>query len=327
MSSSRLSLAVESGQLELPSEGLIAVFSPSSVVDLSVLPRERVQIITGSKPEYDAFRQAGYEVSVKASEAYAAAIVCLPRAKIEARSLIAQAVAASDLVLVDGQKTDGVASIMKDCRKRASVEGAISKAHGKLFWFSCGDFTDWNVAAHSEIDGGFITSPGVFSADGVDPASAALVAALPAKLGRQVADLGAGWGYLSQSILKRTDVETLYLVEANHAALECARVNVTDDRADFHWADATTWEPRAKMNAVVMNPPFHTGRAADPSLGRAFILAAARMLAPNGQLWMVANRHLPYEAALNELFAKVTEVTGDNRFKIFCAERPTRTGR
>jgi 16S rRNA (guanine1207-N2)-methyltransferase len=76
-----------------------------------------------------------------------------------------------------------------------------------------------------------------------------------------------------------------------------------------------------------MNPPFPTGRAADPDLGRAVIAVAARMLAPTGQLWMVANRHLPYEATLEAHFAKVEEVTGDNRFKILRAERPARVRR
>lgn len=327
MSSSRLSLAVESGQLVLPSEGRIAVFAPTAATNLSALPRERVQVITGLKPDYDAFANAGYEVAVRADGEFAAAVVCLTRAKAEARALVAQASELADLVIVDGQKTDGAESMLKDCKRRIDLLGSFSKAHGKLFWFEGGDFSDWVPAGETVVADGFVTRPGVFSADGVDPASAALVAALPEKLGRNVADLGAGWGYLSKNILTREEVETLYLVEANTVALECAKENIEDTRAEFHWADATTWEPRAKMNTVVMNPPFHNGRAADPALGRAFIAAAARMLAPSGQLWMVANRHLPYEAALEGLFAKVEEVTGDNRFKILRAERPARTGR
>jgi 16S rRNA (guanine1207-N2)-methyltransferase len=73
-----------------------------------------------------------------------------------------------------------------------------------------------------------------------------------------------------------------------------------------------------------MTPPFHTTRSADPALGQGFIAAAARNLTRNGDLWMVANRHLPYEATLNDVFAQVQEVTGDNRFKVFHASRPRR---
>ena len=120
-------------------------------------------------------------------------------------------------------------------------------------------------------------------------------------------------------MLRHPGVEVLHLVEADHAALDCARRNVTDPRARFHWADATTFRLPEPVNGVVMNPPFHEGRAADPHLGARFIRAAAGLLTGAGRLWMVANRHLPYEAALSELFADVQEIGGDNRFKVITA--------
>ncbi len=327
MSHPRLSLAIQNGQLVLPPEGRIALYAPPIDADLSALPRDRCVIIHTLKPAYDAFECAGYDCITQADGAFAASIVYLTRAKALARGLISQAAVSGGLVIVDGQKTDGAESALNDCKKRSSILGSVSKAHGKLFWFEGGEFSDWALSGPAPVEGGFVTAPGVFSADGIDPASKALAAALPPKLGKQVADLGAGWGYLSRSILERADVENLYLVEADETALECAKMNVQDPRADFHWADATTWVPRAKMNTVVMNPPFHTGRAAEPALGQAFIAAAAGMLAPTGHLWLVANRHLPYETTLEGLFAKVEEVSGDNRFKILRAERPSRPRR
>jgi 16S rRNA (guanine1207-N2)-methyltransferase len=167
----------------------------------------------------------------------------------------------------------------------------------------------------------------VFSADGVDLASALLADALPEKLSGQVADLGAGWGYLAAHVLTRPKVEAVHLIEAGHMALECARRNVTDDRAVFHWEDATRWESAHRMDTVVMNPPFHSGRAAEPAMGQAFVAAAARILSANGALWMVANRHLPYETELKIRFSDVEEIGGDARFKLFCARRPVRRRR
>lgn len=326
MSNPRLSMALEAADLVLPETGTVAVLHPTRDSDISDLPRDRALIVQPFKPDHDAYAQAGYATAVSAPNDVAANIIYVPRSKQLARGLIAQASATGGLVIVDGQKTDGIESIYKDCRKRADILGTLSKAHGKLFWFQGGDFADWTLSEAIETDG-FTTRPGVFSADGIDPASKALAASLPDTLGKYVADLGAGWGYLSREILKRQDIETLYMVEADHTAVICARENVTDPRANIHWADATTWEPRAKMNSVVMNPPFHTGRKADPDLGRAFIQAAAAMISPNGQLLMVANRHLPYETTLQALFAKVEEIAGDNRFKILRAERPARAKR
>ena len=322
---SRLTLAVEAGDLALPEAGRIAVFAPHGETDLSALPKERVQVITGFKPDFDAFAAQGFDCAVRGQGPYAAALVIVPRAKAQARTLLAKAEAMSEgLVIVDGAKTDGVDSILKAVRGRVPVWGPVNKAHGKLFWFKAGaQFADWAVADMQEIESGFVTAPGVFSADGIDPASKLLGDYLPEKLGAVVADLGAGWGYLSTRILARDSVETLHLVEAEHAALECAKRNVTDPRAAFHWADATAWRAPEPVDSVVMNPPFHTGRAADPDLGRAFVAQAAAMLKPKGQLWMVANRHLPYETALSERFGEVSEVTGDNRFKL-CGPRGPR---
>lgn len=326
--SQRLSLALEPGGQVLPESGAIAVFNPTAAQDLSALPKDRVLIIQPFRPDYDHFAAQGYACHAALPEGTraAAAVVFIPRAKPLARALAAEAAAVTDgVVLIDGAKTDGIDSILKELKKRAAPSAPISKAHGKIFWIEGADLTDWR-AQSSQVDG-FTTAPGVFSADGIDPASRILAENLPPKLGRRVADFGAGWGYLSAGILKREGVEVLHLVEANHTALDCAKANVRDARAQFHWADARSWKAGEPLDTVVMNPPFHTTRKAEPSLGQAFIEAAARGLTGSGHLWLVANRHLPYEDALQARFAAVEEAAGDNRFKVLHASRPRKTRR
>ncbi|MFN3147657.1 MAG: methyltransferase [Paracoccaceae bacterium] len=329
MSSDRLDLAVQAGALGDPLPPRIAVFRPRSGRDLSVLGTDRVHVVQGFRPDHDAFAGLGYAVSPSPEGPCDAAVVCVPRAKDEARALVAQAVALTGggPVLVDGQKDDGIASLLKDCGKRVPIDGTLSKAHGKAFWFRGGDFDDWRPGAPDVLPGGFRTVPGVFSADAPDPGSLLLAEALPASLPRNVVDLGAGWGYLARAILDRRGVEKLHLVEAEHAALDCARANIDDPRAVFHWADATAFGPDRAYDAVVMNPPFHVGRATDVGTGQAFIATAARILKPSGRLWMVANRHLPYERHLRTLFAEVRDVGGDSRYKVFEAARPAKGGR
>lgn len=328
MLSQRLSLALEGG-LTLP-DGRIGVFAPRVGAHLSDLPKGRVVVITRDAPAHRGFDAAGYACATAAEGRYAAALVCLPRAKAEARALIEEAARLSDgPVIVDGQKEDGADALLRDCRKRATVEGPVNKAHGKLFWFPADAtaFADWAAPARQEIAGGFVTAPGVFSADGIDPASALLAEALPAGLKGRAVDLGGGWGYLTARLLEREGIRHVDLVEADHAALDCARANVTDPRAAFHWADALAWRPDTPADLVVMNPPFHSSRSADPDLGRAFIRAAGDCLAPSGRLFMVANRHLGYEKTLDAVFADWSEPGGDGKFKLFEATRPRRTPR
>lgn len=329
MLDTRLALALTESGLILRDCGRIAVFGASDDSDLAGLSQEQVVIIEGFKPSYDAWRARGYACDVTIDTEYDAVVLALPRSKADARAMIALASKFSrGPVVIDGQKTDGIDSVLRDVRKRVEISGPISKAHGKLFWSALlpyDSFQDWE-AGPALTEGGFWTAPGVFSADAVDPASAMLAQTLPDHLGAEIADLGAGWGFLAAHILTRDDVKHVHLVEANHMALECAKRNVTDSRAIFHWADATHWSEKG-LDAVVMNPPFHKGRAAEPAIGRDFIRQAARSLAPRGNLWMVANRHLPYEATLQEHFAKVTEIGGDARFKLFHASKPLRKSR
>lgn len=326
MRSDRLTLALDSGAVELPPEGRILVLRPRAGDDLSALGRDRVQVVTGFRPDHDAFAAEGYAVAQAADGAYAAALVCLPRSREQARALLAQAAAhvvPGGPVLVDGQKTDGVESVLRELRAAGAAPGpALSKAHGKIFAFAAGvDLPGWG-AQPRDIGGGFVTRPGVFSADGPDAASVLLAGALPEKLGARVADLGAGWGWLARAVLARPGVAECHLIEAEADALDCARASIPDPRARFHWADATRFRPDRAFDTVVCNPPFHTTREAEPELGLAFLRAAAGMLTTSGTLWLVANRHLPYDPLLTELFREVEDKGGDSRFRLVRASRP-----
>ena len=320
MTASRLSHALETGALALPA-GPVAVFGPPPGTDLSAFPREALTLVSHDAVATAAWQAAGYAVTRMPTGPCAAALVVLPRARDAQKALIAEAAALAPLVLIDGQKHDGVDAMLKAVRGRVPITGSLAKAHGKLFWIEGATFADW-AGAPRDI-GGFVTRPGVFSADGPDKGSLALVAALPPLAGR-VADLGAGWGFLARHILESDAVTALDLVETDAIALDCARENVPDPRAAFHWADATRWRRSAPLDAVVSNPPFHRDRSGDPGLGRAFIAAAAAMLAPSGSLWMVANRHLPYEAELDAGFREVEAVADTGGFKVIHARQPRR---
>lgn len=327
----RLAIALESEGLALH-QGRVCIYRPRAGEDFSPLHMNQIHLMQSFFPDHMALAAAGHQVGTSSIPA-PSALICLPRSKSEGLGLIAEAVAqGAQIVLVDGQKTDGVESVLKAVRMRAATKGIVSKAHGKLFWFAPGgeDFSDWALQEAVVTDtalGEFQTLPGLFSADGADPASQLLAQALPEDLPAQMADLGAGWGYLSAACLARRGVEHLHLVEAEARALDLARRNITDPRARFHWADATSLTLPEPLDGVVMNPPFHTSRKAQPALGLAFIAAAARMLSRRGQVWMVANRHLPYEGALGELFAQHDILTETGAFRVWHASGPRTRGK
>lgn len=305
--------------------GPVSVFRPPFGYDLSGIAHRQVRIVQGFFPEHSQWQAAGFAMG-QCDIPCSAAIVVMPRSKALARSLVAQAcaVAPDGLIVVDGDKTDGIDSLFREVRTLVGGVQSITKAHGRLFWFPASDaLSGWLAAAPVAGPDGFFTTAGVFSEGGVDKGSAALVRALAADMAGEIADLGAGWGYLAQHVLQSDAVSGIDLIEAEARALECARLNVPDPRARFHWADVLTFNG-GPYDTVISNPPFHTSRTGDPDLGRGFIATAARILKPRGTFFMVANRHLPYEAALADRFAAVEELDGSGAFKIFQASRPKR---
>ncbi|WP_042244373.1 class I SAM-dependent methyltransferase [Paracoccus sp. PAMC 22219] len=317
MTQSRLDLAFPDGH----PGGRVLFIGATAADDLSPLDPDQLTIVQGNFPDHHGLTARGFDVQTDATGRFDAAIVRLPRAKAAARARLALAaahLAPGAALWVDGQKTDGVDSLLKELRGHAEVRDVISKAHGKIFQVTLPDAglpADW-TATERLVEPGFVTLPGVFSADGIDPGSKMLADNLPPKMPTRVVDLGAGWGWLSAQALARPGIAELHLVEADHAALTSARQNVTDPRARFHWADARDFNLREPVNGVIMNPPFHEGRQADPRLGADFIATAARILTGAGRLWMVANRHLPYESVLAQHFGQVHEIAGDTRFKV-----------
>ena len=168
---------------------------------------------------------------------------------------------------------------------------------------------------------GLWSQPGVFSWDRLDPGSALLLDKLPTLSGRG-ADLGCGIGILATNILKSPKVQALALIDIDGRAVAAARRNIDDARATFAWADVRLPGTIPEgLDFVVMNPPFHEGGSEDRRLGLAFIAAAARSLRPGGTLWMVANRGLPYEAALEAAFKAVERRADLGGYKVHEARR------
>jgi 16S rRNA (guanine1207-N2)-methyltransferase len=222
--------------------------------------------------------------------------------------------------------TSGAARFEKELSKAAPLLFSVSK--NKCRAFAVGNTVPWDattLTAWRQIseprlvpDTAFTVVPGVFSADHIDPGSALLAQHLPPSLRGEVADLGAGWGFLSHAALGRCpNISRIDLFEADSRALACARKNVTGP-AEFHWHDVTTGLP-GKYDHIITNPPFHSGQARDIGLGHAFLTAAARSLKRGGSLHLVANRQLPYEAHLASLGLRPRLLAETGGFKVITA--------
>lgn len=297
----------------------------------------------GFRPAADQLLDAGLQlVPTLHHGAFDCVLVLPPRQRQEARALLARAASllAPGACLVAAQHNDeGARSMQGDLARLLGNVQAVSKHHCRVAW-ALRD-ADAHESPHADPalaaawladdqpralgSDGLLRRPGVFAWDRLDPGSALLIDALPADLQGRAADLGAGVGALSVELLRRCPgITALDLFEAEARALALARANVEalapDIPVGYHWHDVPRGIP-GRYDTIVMNPPFHTGRAADPSLGLGFIAAASAALAPGGRLLLVANRHLPYEAALGAGFASVQRLREADGFKVVDARK------
>ncbi|MDD9908955.1 MAG: class I SAM-dependent methyltransferase [Ahrensia sp.] len=222
-----------------------------------------------------------------------------------------------------GDKTAGIGAVRKWVASLTPVVGSLSKHHAQVFWCTRSGEA-WPTTPINNSVHGYTIAPGMFAAKGPDRASKLLVEHFDISVGGKVADLGAGWGYLSAELLKCGGDASLHLFEADHASLEAARKNLAVNKgADirFHWHDVIEEPINESFDWVIMNPPFHPDRKADSGLGKSFIDAAARILVPGGRLLMVANTHLPYEQRLRQSFKHVEPIAQRDGFKVIRATR------
>ena len=303
------------------------------------------------KPKADAWQRAGFPLVEDLAAGKWPLVMVLPgKSRDETLAWFAMArdhLQPGGTIVVAMPNTAGAGRFEKEFQQATGTIVSLQK--NKCRAFHATEDGTWNEALFGEWrllgeprfipSTEFIVQAGIFSGNRVDPGSELLASHLPANLHGNVADLGAAWGYLSHAArLRCPGITRLDLFEADSRALACARINLArhpenearlasppcllEDGPElaFHWHDVTTGLP-GTYDAILMNPPFHSGQATDISLGRAFLKVALSSLNRGGKLLLVANRQLPYETILQASGLPWRKLVEDRTYKVLSAIR------
>lgn len=167
----------------------------------------------------------------------------------------------------------------------------------------------------------YLTLPGVFNHGKLDQGTALLLEHLPVPNHGRVLDLGCGSGIIGLSLKARQAALEVYLTDIDAFALRSSELNAMrlGLSVNIKASDGLA-QVDGRFDYVFSNPPFHQGKDTDYRFAQHLFANAQRHLTRQGQLWLVANRHLPYEEWAAEHFAQVDIVAQGHGFKVLLAQ-------
>ena len=127
------------------------------------------------------------------------------------------------------------------------------------------------------------------------------------------------------TLLEKNPQANVVFVDESPMAVASSRLNVETnmpealDRCEFMINNALSGVEPFRFNAVLCNPPFHQKHALTDNIAWEMFHHARRCLKINGELYIVANRHLDYFHKLKKIFGNCATVATNNKFVVLKA--------
>ncbi|EJG3742963.1 23S rRNA (guanine(1835)-N(2))-methyltransferase RlmG [Salmonella enterica] len=180
--------------------------------------------------------------------------------------------------------------------------------------------TGWTIHNHANV----------FSRTGLDIGARFFMQHLPENLDGEIVDLGCGNGVIGLSLLAKNPQANVVFVDESPMAVDSSRLNVETnlpeafERCEFMINNALSGVEPFRFNAVFCNPLFHQKHALTDNIAWEMFHHARRCLKINGELYIVANRHLDYFHKLKKIFGNCATIATNNKFVILKAVKQGR---
>ncbi|MBR9908457.1 MAG: class I SAM-dependent methyltransferase [Gammaproteobacteria bacterium] len=178
---------------------------------------------------------------------------------------------------------------------------------------------------------------GVFARNQLDIGARFMLSNMPPSGAERVIDLGCGNGVLGLRYAQLSPASQITWVDESFLAIASTRANIEQNltgtpsstpcstpcstTAQYHAQvdDCLAQQDDHSCDLILCNPPFHQEHAVTEHIARQMFRDSQRVLRKNGELWVVANRHLPYYQPLKRLFKQVHQVAQNSKFVILKA--------
>ena len=258
----------------------------------------------------------------------------LPRSldQLDQWSALIAAHAADDVLAFAGGRikhmTLGMNDVMKQYFEKVTASLAVQKsrvlrARGPIAEAGLADLAFWPKSKRYDmLDMTIYAQGGVFAGINLDIGTRELLNVLdqtPADATR-IIDFGCGTAVLATAIARLRPQANVIASDQSAAAVASAQATIDAndlaDRVTVVRDDALASQPDSSADLILFNPPFHSGAAVHSDTSMRLFEDAARVLKPGGELWVVANRHLGYQAHLSRIIGETREIARTPKFTV-----------
>ncbi|MGI5916368.1 MAG: methyltransferase [Anaerolineae bacterium] len=186
-----------------------------------------------------------------------------------------------------------------------------------------GTFAEFDVSVGEHVYH-IRSRPGVFSWEHLDAGTRLLLEHTPIHVTDRVLDVGCGYGIIGIHAARIAHKGHATLVDVDALACQSARASLEANgirHADVIIGDGLKAVGDRHYTLILSNPPFHSGHRVTLNIAETFVRDAYTALEPRGRLVIVANRFLPYDRIMNEVFGAVTTLAQTSRFHLLLAEK------
>lgn len=136
-----------------------------------------------------------------------------------------------------------------------------------------------------------------------------------------IVDLACGNGIMGQYVGNLYPEARLHFTDITQSALksvtESCKVNKLFERSSFYQISCLSDFQEQSADLIVCNPPFHDKHKISLDIAHEMFIDADKVLRKDGELFVVANRHLGYQVILKEIFGNCLITAENDKFVLY----------
>lgn len=228
-----------------------------------------------------------------------------------------------------GEKRSGIQPLMKRLPAWLQTPQKLASANHCLLFASAkneqvhesASIQDYAKTITFELDQqqkSFVTLPGVFSREHIDPATLLLLQHIKDLPKGRGLDFACGAGVIAKQLA--TVATELMACDVSPIAITASEMTLANEpvETELRLADGIP-DDAGQFDFIVSNPPFHTGQKTDYDIARQFIASARQHLNKQGVFRVVANRFLPWPEVIESVFGNCSVIADDGRYRVYHA--------